>query len=413
MGDFTVTCAKCGHRQDPYVLACPRDGSLVRTEYAARQLELRSLPGMWRFLDWLPVREPLREASSGPVCYRSEGLAKEIGLRELYISFNGYWPERRASMLTCSFKELEALPTLQRLRERESKDVFVVASAGNTGRAFAYIASLTGTRAVVFVPAASRDRIWLPDVERSGVAVVAVEGDYYDAIRAADVLAGNPGFVPEGGARNIARRDGMGTVMLDAAVTAGRLPRHYFQAVGSGTGGISAYEASRRLIGDGRFGDRYPVLHLVQSIPCAPLLKARKGGELPSSCPRGIYDDVLFNRRPPYAGPGGVEEALDATGGDILGVTNAEAEDARKLFEGSEGIDILPAPAVAVAALVRMAAAGEVGPNETCLLNITGGGQARLREDHEVRRVKEDATIPPDLDGVRVLEIVSELLEGP
>ena len=34
----------------------------------------------------------------------------------------------------------------------------------------------------------------------------------------------------------------------------GMLPDLYLQAVGSGTGGIAAYEASLRLIADGRFG---------------------------------------------------------------------------------------------------------------------------------------------------------------
>jgi len=58
--------------------------------------------------------------------------------------------------------------------------------------------------------------------------------DYTDAINLAGRIAKLPGIV-EGGARNVARRDGMGTLMLDAAVTLGKMPDHYFQAVGSGT----------------------------------------------------------------------------------------------------------------------------------------------------------------------------------
>ncbi len=76
------------------------------------------------------------------------------------------------------------------------------------------------------------------------MTLIAVKGDYYDAIQIAEKVQSLPGFTPEGGARNIARRDGMGTVMLDAALTLGRMPDHYFQAVGSGTGGISAWEAA-------------------------------------------------------------------------------------------------------------------------------------------------------------------------
>jgi cysteate synthase len=59
--------------------------------------------------------------------------------------------------------------------------------------------------------------------------------DYTDAINLAGRIVKLPGMVPEGGARNVARRDGMGTMMLDAAVTIGKMPDHYFQAVGSGT----------------------------------------------------------------------------------------------------------------------------------------------------------------------------------
>ncbi len=65
-------------------------------------------------------------------------------------------------------------------------------------------------------------------------------------------------MMPEGGAKNVARRDGMGTVMLDAAVTMKEMPDDYFQAIGSGTGGIAAWEASMRLRDDGRFGKHCP-----------------------------------------------------------------------------------------------------------------------------------------------------------
>ncbi len=410
MGEYRVICSKCGHLQDPYALACSQDDSLLRTEYSERRLVLQPLPGIWRFLDWLPVTGALQEVSSGPMTYKSEGLSREIGLKELYITFNGYWPERRADMLTCSFKELEALPTMRRMRERGSKEAIVVASAGNTGRAFAYVSSLVGAKAVIVIPTSSQDRIWIPDIERKGVLVIAVEGDYYDAIRVADALAGHPGFVPEGGARNVARRDGMGTVMLDATLAQGALPRHYFQAVGSGTGGISAYEASIRLLADGRFGTVLPILHLAQSIPCAPLYHARVGGNYPISCPKGVYDDVLFNRRPPYGVQGGVGEALDATSGEVVGVTNGEAEEAKKLFEGSEDIDILPAPAVAVAALLKAVDDGRVGALDRCVLNITGGGMARLGEEHIINQVKKDLVIAPDQGSEELLGQIRELL---
>ncbi len=102
----------------------------------------------------------IAEADGAPVTYKSRGLAEELGLENLYISFNGYWPERGAKMPTCSFKDLEAAPTMQRLQERGDQPTLVVASAGNTARAFAHVASLTGQPLVLFVPEKALARMW-------------------------------------------------------------------------------------------------------------------------------------------------------------------------------------------------------------------------------------------------------------
>jgi cysteate synthase len=210
------------------------------------------------------------------VTYKSRRLARELGLENLYISFNGYWPERGAKLPTCSFKDLEAAPTMQRLRERGGDLTLVVASAGNTARAFAHAASLTGQPLVLFVPEKALSRMWLT-IPGGPVTLIAVQGDYYDAIQIAEKVQSLPGFAAEGGARNIARRDGMGTVMLDAALNLGRMPEHYFQAVGSGTGGISAWEAALRLKEDGRFGT---FLDAAQNLPNRPFMCLESSGPL-------------------------------------------------------------------------------------------------------------------------------------
>jgi cysteate synthase len=365
-------------------------------------------------LDWLPVQGIIAEAEGAPVTYKSRGLARELGLENLYISYSGYWPERGAKMPTCSFKDLEAAPTMQRLRERGDNPTLVVASAGNTARAFAHISLITGQPVVLFVPEKALDRMWTAAPaggEQSScthrntgsVILVAVQGDYYDAISIAEKVQSLPGFAPEGGARNIARRDGMGTVMLDAALTLGQIPRHYFQAVGSGTGGISAWEASLRLRADGRFGSVLSRLHLAQNLPNAPIYYSWKGKEPEPTC-SDMFDDVLFNRKPPYGMPGGVKDALLDTGGEIYGITNQQAAAAKKLFEQSEEIDILNAPAIAVAALEQAIAEGSVLSNETVLLNITGGGLARMKEDHTLKMFKPQITVSHWEQAVSFLE---------
>lgn len=395
MGEYMLRCVSDGSVQPEYSLGCPHDNSLLRTEYLSRQIEPRDLPGIWRFLDWLPVNGTLEGVDGGPVTYKSRGLAKELDLENLFISFNGFWPERCAGLPTCSFKDLEAAPTIQRLMERGDGSTLVLASAGNTARAFVHVAALTGWPLLLFVPESAVSRMWttLPPVADFGkITMIAVRGDYYDAIQMADRVCSMPGFVPEGGARNIARRDGMGTVMLDAALYMGETPRHYFQAVGSGTGGISAWEAAMRLRADGRFGSILPRLHLAQNIPNAPIYYEWKGLK-PEPASSAMFDDVLFNRKPPYAIPGGVRDALQDTCGEVYGITDRQAKEAKKLLEESEEIDILNAAAVAVAALCWAAGEGAVQPEDTILLNITGGGIARMKENHDLQMLRPQITV--------------------
>jgi cysteate synthase len=404
MEKYLLRCPECGRGfPDRYTNACPAGHTaLLRATYRKKQLDPRPLPGVFRFSDWLPVQGTL-PIDSAPVTYRSEALARELGLANLFIAFSGYWPERGGSILSCSFKELEAVPTVLRLRECGSGGILVVASAGNTARAFAQVSALTGTPVVLVVPERSLYRIWTT-VPAERVYLIAVRGDYTDAIEFSLRLTGIPQLVPEGGAKNVARRDGMGTVMLDGAVTIGHMPDHYFQAVGSGTGGIAAWEAALRLREDGRFGIALPKLHLSQSLPFIPMVSAfleRRREIIPDqdmpdteTSIRKVYSDVLTNRNPPYGVRGGTYDALIDTCGEMYAVTCEEAAAAERLFVRLEGIDPDPAASVAVASLLRACETETVGRTETVLLNITGGGYERVKEGFALTRVPVAETVP-------------------
>ncbi|TSA25996.1 MAG: pyridoxal-phosphate dependent enzyme, partial [Bacteroidetes bacterium] len=114
--------------------------SLLASVYEKKQLEIKDDRfGIYKFAEWLPLHRIL-EGSSAPVTYKSENIARHLGLENLYITFSGYWPERGALMRTCSFKETEAYSVCARMRPEEHQTL-VVASAGNTARAFARVCS--------------------------------------------------------------------------------------------------------------------------------------------------------------------------------------------------------------------------------------------------------------------------------
>lgn len=399
MGRFKLKCLKCGRDYgQEYRLTCENDDSFLRADYFEKRLELRNQPGIGRFHSWLPIQEELT-TDAGPITYKSEAFARELGLSNLYIGFSGYWPEKEAFIETCSFKELEAYPTMQLLKETGGKAI-VLASAGNTGRAFAHVSALTETDVYIVVPDSGISTLWLPEEPTESIHLISMSpgNDYTDAINLAGRIAKLPGMIPEGGARNVARRDGMGTVMLDAAVTIGKIPDHYFQAVGSGTGGISAWEAALRLKADGRFGQKIPKLQLAQNLPFVPMYNAwqdKRRELIPdldmNNAKKQIeetYAQVLTNRAPPYGVTGGLYDALTDTDGIMYAVTRQEALEAKALFESLEGIDILPPSAVAVASLLKAVEAGNVEKDETILLNLAGGGYERLKEDFTLHQIE-------------------------
>jgi len=256
MDKYTLECLHCGafYEDDSFRLKCDKNHkpSLLRTVYSNKKLTVRENQiGMFKFMDFLPVSRVLQNKGA-PVTFKSKKLSKILGLNNLFIIFNGYWPEKKAMIYTASFKELEAPAVLARIPE-ENTSTIVVASAGNTGRAFANICSINNIPLVLVIPETSIAEIWSsrPFNDCVKLILASAGSDYLDAITLASKITEFEGFFPEGGAANVARRDGMATTILDAGHQIGQIPDHYFQAVGSGTGGIAAWESALRLAEDG------------------------------------------------------------------------------------------------------------------------------------------------------------------
>ena len=400
MGDrhYVIQCRVCktAFEDDGLQLDCPRshEPGLLGALYQTKTFELdAAADGIYRYHRWLPIVRQLY-GSGRTVTYQSERLNRVVGLPNLWVAFNGYWPEKGADLQTTTFKDLEAWTVLSRLPSDNSR-ILVIASAGNTGAAFVRACSMNDIPCVVVLPEAGLNALHFPEMIKPCVKIVSLVGftDYLDAITLANRVAALDGFFPEGGVRNVARVDGLGTTILSAVEAIGRLPHFYLQAIGSGAGGIGAYEMAKRLVADGRFGERLPRLLLSQNLPFVPIYMSWKSGRralLDIDAEDGkkqiqqIAAHVLSNRKPPYAVRGGVFDILTETGGDMLAADNLEVLHASRLFEETEGIDIDPASAVAFATLLKAARYGPITREAIVLLNITGGGRYRQRLDRSL-----------------------------
>ncbi len=415
----------------------------LRTRYRQTRFCPDSLrTDIFRYASWLPVSRIL-DGGGGPVTWQSEGYGPHLGLKKLYITFSGWWPRREARIPTGTFKENEAYAVYGRMGDAAYRHTLVVASAGNTARAFLRVATEHNFPLVIVVPEDNLPDLWTVGLRGPSTTVVAAGNgaDYSDAIALSGLLAAAPGFLAEGGAKNVARRDGMGTTFLSAAETMGRIPDHYFQAVGSGTGAIAAWEANLRLLDAGYPGTlesgpgtprqpptrparsdhgaaRHTVgpafglarLHLAQNAPFTLLVdtwNARSATLLPLDPETAknqidnIHAKVLANRHAPWSPTGGLFDALTATGGVMYAPDNTAASRAGRTFQSKEGSDISPAAAVACAALEEAVATGTVQPEDYISLNITGGGYASARRELDTHPLTADIVVDPQRQTTR------------
>jgi len=395
-GDHKLTCTGCGAEYAPPQLHCDACDGLLRSTYASTAFEPKGFPGLSSFLDWLPIASPAN-SSTGAAVYASEGLGPKLGLSRLSIAFSGYAPVVGAANPTGSFKDFEAAVTIPYCREHGMQSL-ILASAGNTARAFACAAVRHRFPIVIVIPERAIDGLWIPCEPTDAIRLVVLDGcdDYAAAIRSAALIGEALSIPNEGGARNVARRDGMSTAILEYARRMNSLPGHYFQAIGSGTGAIATWEASQRLLAAG-IGERLPRLHLCQNAPFAPIHDAWTHG-IPIEPDQDVEGQlrrieqidalVLANRTPPYSTPGGVRDALNSTDGFTYATTNEEARRGAALFEKAEGLPIGSAAAVAVASLIQAIDAGRIGADDEVMLHITGNDELLLKHDATLHPVE-------------------------
>ena len=421
--DYSLICCANGHRFEDcgWSLADPacNCASLVRAEYENKKFTPREdLDGFYRYAEWLPIKRTLK-GSCAPVTYKSTALASELGLENLYVTFSGYWPKIGARMMTCSFKETEAYSVCGRLDENNDR-ILVVASAGNTARAFAKVCSDNNIPLLVSIPEDNIDALWFTSPLNDCVKIIASPKgtDYFDAIVLSDKVCTDKRFMAEGGAKNVARRDGMGTTLLSAVEAIGRIPDAYFQAIGSGTGTIAVWENNLRLIEDGRFGSHKMRLYPSQNDPFTIMydswkLHSRQLVDMTAEQARKAAEEidakVLSNRKPPYSLPGGLYDAMEDATGEIFKITNEELSYWKNRFLELEGVDIHNAAAVAVASLATAISEGKVKKDEVIMLNITGGGEALAKSEQEILYAKPHLVLDPDLPAEEIVRAVNGL----
>jgi threonine synthase len=140
----------------------------------------------------LEIYEDIFESEVGDTTLnRARNIEREIGLRQMFLKFEGDNPSGTQKDRIAFAQAMDAL--------RRGYEGITVATCGNYGVAIALAASLAGLRCIAYVPATYRTRR-VQEMEQYGAEVLRVPGDYERVVdvsrrRAAaeEIYDANPG----------------------------------------------------------------------------------------------------------------------------------------------------------------------------------------------------------------------------
>jgi threonine synthase len=352
---------------------------------------------IWRYADFLPLaggppgpsgRLASRvglPAGCTPLV-RADRLAERLGLSEV-------WVKNDTANPTHSFKDRVVAVAAARAREL-GFDVIACASTGNLANSVAAHGAALGLESYVLIPADLEEQKVLAS-GIYGTTLVAVDGSYDDVNRLCTELCAERdwAFV------NINLRpyyaEGSKTLAFEIAEQLGwELPDRCVVPVASGSLYTKLAKGFEEWLALGLLHGELPRMTGAQAAGCAPVASAFAAGH--DTC-RPVRPDTIAKSLAignPADGPYALDLAR-RSGGSVEAVSEQEIREGIALLAETTGIFTETAGGVTTAVLRKLAARGEISPNERVVLLITGDG---LKTLDAVRGTFTTHTIAPTLE---------------
>ena len=374
-----LECSRTGERYDADVVqGTSREGAPLLARYdldgvaaAVTRDEVASRPpDLWRYHELLPVRDPRRVVSLGegmtPLLPAPRAGAR-LGVPRLLVKDDGLLP-------TGAFKARGAAVGVSRAGELGVTGI-AMPTNGNAGAAWAAYAARAGLGALVAMPV-DAPLITRRECVVTGAELVLVDGLIGDAGRVVSTaVAEREGYQDTSTLREPYRIEGKKTMGLEIAEQLGwRCPDVLLYPTGGGVGIIGIHKALCELREIGWITGDLPRLVAVQATGCAPIVDAFHAG-LAESTPPANPATVAFGLTVPKAlGDFLVLDAVRATDGTAVAVTDEELLAAQAALARDEGAWVCPEGAACVAAVGQLRQSGWLcGDEEVVVLN-TGAG---------------------------------------
>ncbi|HET9163067.1 MAG TPA: threonine synthase [Solirubrobacterales bacterium] len=372
--DTTFRCLGCGQTLD-----VDYDYELAKERIGERPIGEREL-NIWRFEELLPIVDARAQAQVGRYSGRTplihaNRLGAELGLRNLYLKDDS---TQRPSL---SYKDRVVSMAVARLLEL-GKDEIGCVSTGNVGTAVSSLAAKAGVTAYVFYPS-NMERGKARACRALGAAVIQLDGNYDEANRACRELALETGVQ----FANITLRpfyaEGAKTMAFEVVEQLDWVsPDHFVIPAAGGTLSSRVHKGLGEMETVGMAATAATKIHVAQAAGCSPIAAAvlDGGGEIKPQRPETAAHSLAIGA--PGDGPL-VVDAVTSRGGSAATASDPEIFAALDLLGATEGILTEPAGGTTIAATIKLANQGVLGPDDTVVAVISGNGYKTLDEHPE------------------------------
>jgi threonine synthase len=371
---FEVYCQRCAAVQDETAFRCEVcNGTLgFRYDYGAVAWDDRFRGSMWRYRGLLPVADPdaiVTLGEGGTPLLASRTLGPRVYLKDEARNPTGSHKDRPLALAITHAREL-------------GKDASIVVSSGSTGISNAALAARAGMRSVIVVASgAPAARIY--PVYALGATLLEADGQVDEVIELVEDAARDRGFYVSSTCRtsNPYQAEATKTIAYEIIEELGVAPDWVVLPVGGGGTIAGVWRGFLDLQALGRISSLPRLLGVVASDYNALEIAFRLGSET-SDDP---FAFIPAGHRPPPTilvkiahvyPPDGVEalQAVRASGGMIVSVSDEDALTAQLDFGRREGLYVEPSSAAVLPALERAAEAGELGIDEIVVALLSGSG---------------------------------------
>jgi threonine synthase len=342
-----------------------------------------------RYRAFLPVTDAtpaLTLGEGGTPLVRAERLGAAIGAPNLHLKVEGQNP-------TGSFKDRGMVVAVAKAVEGGARAI-VCASTGNTSASAAAYGAAAGLEVVVVLPKGAIAAGKLLQALVAGARVVAIDGNFDDALRVVRELSAEPRHpVTLVNSVNPDRIAGQKTGAFEVCDDLGRAPDVLAIPVGN-AGNITAYWAGFNDYVAAGLIDRWPAMVGFQAAGAAPIVNNAVVDK-----PETVATAIRIGNPASWAS---AVAARDESGGRIDSVTDDEILAAYGAL-AIEGVFCEPSSAASVAGVMKLARAGELAPDLLVVCVLTGAG---LKDPDTAGRTAIGRVVETEADSAAVRKAI-------